>query len=197
MIGPDGQRRGLTRLARVPRRNAHTFARIRQAAALLTLVVGSSACGSSAGDVTIPEANADQMVALLERVEASCDQARSDAVAAARAFTEQVDQLPADVGADAKESLRAAGHNLEQLAASECGRSEPRTTTTDETTSSEPTTSSTESSTTSSTSSTEPTSTSTESSTSASTSTSTSTETSTTTETTTTDNGSGGIGGGG
>jgi hypothetical protein len=90
-------------------------------AALLALAVSIAAiagCGSNDINGTIPQANADQMVAELDGVEtllASGDCA--GAQARVQDFLDQVDLLPSTAGSELKGALRDSGNNLKSLVA--------------------------------------------------------------------------------
>ena len=90
-------------------------------AALLALAVSIAAiagCGSNDINGTIPQANADQMVAELDGVEtllASGD--CSGAQARVQDFLDQVDLLPSTAGSELKGALRDSGNNLKSLVA--------------------------------------------------------------------------------
>jgi hypothetical protein len=162
---------------------------------LVALAATLSACGGGDQAVTIPQANANQLLGALDRVETACSaQLRSDAVSAANDFIAGVNALPKEVGTDTKDAMRDAGTNLKTLAAS-C---KPSSDTTDEATT---TTSSSESTTTEPTSTTATTTTDTTSTETETTTTSTSTDTTTTSEPPPpgggNGGGSGGVGGGG
>jgi hypothetical protein len=108
----------------MPTGAAHTFAsraRLRALvlAPLAMLMLIATGCGSDSSDeITIPKENSDQLLAALNQVQADCDsQMRSAAVNAAQNFVEGVNQLPKEVGTEAKDALRDAGENLKTLAA--------------------------------------------------------------------------------
>jgi hypothetical protein len=108
----------------MPTGAAHTFAsraRLRALvlAPLAVLMLIATGCGSDSSDeITIPKENSDQLLAALNQVQADCDsQMRSAAVNAAQNFVEGVNQLPKEVGTEAKDALRDAGENLKTLAA--------------------------------------------------------------------------------
>lgn len=90
-------------------------------AALLALAASVAAiagCGSNDINGTIPQANADQMVAELDGVEtllASGD--CSGAQARVQDFLDQVDLLPSTAGSELKGALRDSGNNLKSLVA--------------------------------------------------------------------------------
>ena len=90
-------------------------------AALLALAASVAAiagCGSNDINGTIPQANADQMVAELDGVEtllASGDCA--GAQARVQDFLDQVDLLPSTAGSELKGALRDSGNNLKSLVA--------------------------------------------------------------------------------
>jgi hypothetical protein len=90
-------------------------------AALLALAASVAAiagCGSNDINGTIPQANADQMVAELDGVEtllASGD--CSGAQARVKDFLDQVDLLPSTAGSELKGALRDSGNNLMSLVA--------------------------------------------------------------------------------
>jgi hypothetical protein len=122
-----------------------TFGSPRRAAAVavmtLALAAGAAGCGSdSSDDVTIPQQNADDMLAALDAVQTACQaEDTTGARTAANDFVQQVNALPEEVGSEAKNALRDAGKNLETLAtsSSDCTGGVPEITTdssTDETT---------------------------------------------------------------
>jgi hypothetical protein len=90
-------------------------------AALLALAASVAAiagCGSNDINGTIPQANADQMVAELDAVEtllASGD--CSGAQVRVQDFLSQVDLLPSTAGSELKGALRDSGNNLKSLVA--------------------------------------------------------------------------------
>jgi hypothetical protein len=90
-------------------------------AALLALAASVAAiagCGSNDINGTIPQANADQMVAELDAVETSL--ANGDcpgAQARVQDFLDQVDLLPSTAGSELKGALRDSGNNLNNLVA--------------------------------------------------------------------------------
>jgi hypothetical protein len=86
--------------------------------ALAASVAAIAGCGSNDINGTIPQANADQMVAELDGVEtllASGD--CSGAQARVQDFLDQVDLLPSTAGSELKGALRDSGNNLKSLVA--------------------------------------------------------------------------------
>ena len=97
-------------------------------------VLGLAACGSGSDDVTIPQDNADAMLAELEELEAAVE--ADDCTAAvtdATQFVATVNALPKEVGEEVKTELREAGQDLIAKAQdpSQCGDTGEQTTTTE------------------------------------------------------------------
>jgi len=102
------------------------------AIALAALALGAAGCGSD-DEATIPQENAEALLALLSQVETSAD--RGDCTSAttdATQFVQGVNALPKEVGADTKEELRKAGENLVAMTRdpSKCEEPDEETTTT-------------------------------------------------------------------
>ena len=137
--------------------------RLAGALAVAAAAVAISACGSSDDSKTIPPQNAAQLNEALSAVQSAIDDRQcGKAQQQAQNFVEAVNELPETVGTDDKETLRAAGEHLEDLAAdpNQCkpepfGTTDTPTTTSSTTSSVVPTTTTTTSSTTTTTSSTE------------------------------------------
>jgi hypothetical protein len=95
--------------------------RMTRVAALLALAASVAAiagCGSNDINGTIPQANADQMVAELDAVETSLASGDcSGAQARVQGFLNQVDLLPSTAGSELKGALRDSGNNLKSLVA--------------------------------------------------------------------------------
>ena len=124
-LGADGT---VSTLAAVLAGAVQTFGSPRRALAValmtLALAAGASGCGSdSSDDVTIPQQNADDMLAALDAVQTACQaDDTAGARSAANEFVREVNALPETVGEEAKNALRDAGKNLETLttSSSEC-----------------------------------------------------------------------------
>src|SRR5687767_123349 len=85
---------------------------------LLALVLTVSAAGCGSGDETIPEANAERLLAQVEEIRADVEAERCDLVAAqAEQFAAEVEALPDDVEEDVRDGLRQAASRLADLAA--------------------------------------------------------------------------------
>jgi len=109
----------------------------RRSTALLFVVssLGLGACGSG-GDGTIPEGEAEAMLATLTQIQGNvedgdCTSARTDA----SQLVSQIDLLPKDVGAETKGQLFEAANNLEDLIEdpTKCAEPDEEQTTTTET----------------------------------------------------------------
>ena len=103
------------RLAAVP-----SAGRQQAAVALVAACLALPACGSG-DEATIPEENADQLLAQLDEIDqavadADCSKARTDI----SQLTGAVNELPADVGVETKEALRQLTDNLAELTESQC-----------------------------------------------------------------------------
>jgi hypothetical protein len=114
--------------------------RLRETLLAAVIAIVLTGCGSDDEGGTIPQANADALLAQLSSVEEAvaggdCDTAQSRA----GDFVQVVNELPAAVGVETKDALREAGTNLADLAAAECQPSDDTTTTTDDTTTTEET----------------------------------------------------------
>jgi hypothetical protein len=111
-----GRNRPLTRLAAMPR-----MKRLSALFALAALVAAISGCGSDDVSGTIPQDDAQQLIADLNAVEAAAaSQNCATAEARAQEFVEHVNELPAPSGEALKATLREAGGNLEQLVREPC-----------------------------------------------------------------------------
>jgi hypothetical protein len=116
--------------------------RLAAALAVVAAAVAISACGSSDADRTISPTDADRLQTALAQVEGAVNQGNCPrAEREAEDFLAIVNGLPETVGTENKEALRAAGENLQKLAA-DPGKCVQTGTTdlTDETTTEEPTT---------------------------------------------------------
>src|SRR3954453_10647308 len=106
------RRSAVTRLAAMPGQK-----RLAGAMAAVAAVMAISACGSSGDDSTIPSANASQLLAALNGVQAAVDAGDcTQAEQRAGDFIASVNELPDTVSTEDKEALRTAGDNLEKLA---------------------------------------------------------------------------------
>ena len=144
------------RLAAMPGKN-----RLPPLLVLLFVVAALSGCGSDEISGEIPETNAADLNAALDRVRFATESSPpncEDAALGAEQFVQAVNALPADPAAELKPELQAAGDNLRTLVENQCAATEPTGTQPQET-------SSTTSSTTTSSSTTEPTNTTTTSTT--------------------------------
>jgi hypothetical protein len=104
------------------------------AAGALVAALALAACGSDSGDVTIPQDNADAMLAALDELQqkvdaGDCTGAQTDATQ----FVAEVNGLPKEVGEEVKTQLRAAGEDLiaKTQDPSQCGDGGEETTTTE------------------------------------------------------------------
>jgi hypothetical protein len=85
---------------------------------LLALVLTVSAAGCGSGDETIPEENAERLLAQVEGIQADFEEGRCDLVAAqAERLEAEVEILPADVEEDVRDGLSQATSRLADLAA--------------------------------------------------------------------------------
>jgi hypothetical protein len=91
--------------------------RLAGALAVAAAAVAISACGSSNSDQTIDPAEAQRLQSALDAVQSAINDRRCN-LAQDRAddFVAAVNQLPESVGTDNKETLRAAGEHLQELA---------------------------------------------------------------------------------
>ena len=91
--------------------------RLAGALAVAAAVVAISACGSSNSDQTIDPAQAQKLQNALDAVQSAINERRCG-LAQNRAddFVAVVNELPESVGTDNKETLRAAGEHLQELA---------------------------------------------------------------------------------
>jgi hypothetical protein len=158
---PGRQGNAITRLAAMPGKK-----QLAGVLAVAATAVAISGCGSSDSN-TIPPTNAATLTQELSAVESAISSGKcGEAQQHAQAFVDSVNNLPETVGTGDKDTLRAAGENLEKLAGdpSQCKPPPPATgasgetspeptttapTTTAPTTTTEATTTSTETSTTS------------------------------------------------
>jgi hypothetical protein len=95
----------------------------RVAALVIALAIGValSACGSTdQADVTIPNENAQAMIADLDQAQQALGSDCRTAEQAAGDFVDQVNLLPSQVGTEAKDRLRDAGENLKKLIGAQC-----------------------------------------------------------------------------
>ena len=110
-----GPTNAITRLAAMPGKK-----RLAVTLAVAAAAVAISACGSSSSDQTIDPADAQKLQSALDGVQSAINARRCN-LAQHRAddFVAAVNELPESVGTDDKETLRAAGENLVELAGDE------------------------------------------------------------------------------
>jgi hypothetical protein len=111
-MNPIGLKSALNRLAAMPGQK-----RLAGALAAVAVVMAISACGSSSSNSTIPQGNANELMADLNGVQSAVDARQCNlATQRARDFLDAVDKLPDTVTPDDKAKLLKAGQNLESQA---------------------------------------------------------------------------------
>jgi hypothetical protein len=93
---------------------------------LLALAAAALLTGCGGDDATIPSDRGEQLLTRLDEVEGAIAEGNCDgAQASADLFSQQAQELPADVDAEVKRLLIAGGERLQELATEQCEEPTP------------------------------------------------------------------------